>query len=182
MSTENIWGYLTNQPGNPFIGMLTEGGVPEGNCEATGNYLAAPVDFAIGPELGVDYLSLSMKIFLTQLPPLDKDSYGQIVGGIANGVEIVFKRGDYERVLNPDGPIKDNTGYVIAGGRFIDTELDGGTKLTFFEFDFLKDFGSGLILHGVSHEQIVLRLNDDFTDLDIHCFAINGRRRQIYLS
>ena len=161
--------------------MLTEGGIPGGNCEATGDYSGAPVDFALGPEAGADYLGLSLTVFITQLPPLDKDAYGQIGGGIANGVELIFKRGDYERGLNPLGPIKHNKDFIIAGARFEDTELDGGTKFTVFEFDFLKDFGAGQVLHGASGERFVMRLNDDFTGLDTHCFAVNGRRRQIYL-
>lgn len=182
MATEQIWGYLTNDPGNPFIGMLTDDGTPTGSCDATGDYSVTPQDFSIGPNEGVEYLSLSLSVYLTVAPPLDKNYYGQIVGGLGNGVEILFKRGGYERVLNPRGLIKTHTDYVVAGARFTDTDLNGGSTLSIFEFDFLKDFGSGLVLHGVSGEKLVMRLNDDFSTQHTHCFAINGRQRQVSIT
>jgi hypothetical protein len=180
MALENIWGYLTNNPGNPFIGMLTDDGTPGGNCEANGDYSVVNQDFLVGPAEGVDYLSLSLSVYLTVAPPLDKDYYGQIVPGLTNGLDIIFKRGSYEVVLNPRGPIKAHKDYVIAGAKFTDTDLNGGSTLGVFEFDFLKDFGAGQILHGASQEKLVVRLRDDLSTLDVHCFAINGRQRQIH--
>jgi hypothetical protein len=159
--------------------MLTDDGTSSGDSSITGDYSATPKDFWIEPPSGVNYLALSVQLYISMKPVPDKTDYGETVAGLANGVLFVFKRGTYENVLNPLGPIKNHADLIYANGRRINTMLNGAAELNIFEFNFLKSFGIPLPLFGSVPDQFIVRVNDDFGDQAIQRFSVNGIRQAV---
>lgn len=174
------WGWLTDRPGLPLARMLTEDGTPTGNCSMTGDYSVTPKDFYIQPEEGIVFLVLGLKVNLTLKPAPDKNDYGEIVGGITNGIELLYQRGVYERQILPLGPVKNNGGWILANAIRENPMLDGSAEINVFAFNHLETFGQALPLWGNQNDRLIARLNDDFSMQTVHCMTINGIRRAIY--
>jgi hypothetical protein len=184
MVLDTTWGWLTNRPGSVLNQFLTTDGEPDGPSDATGDYSSTALDFYIAPPDGAIYETLALNIYVTcpLTPGPGKSDYGEISSGLTNGVQFVFKKGTYENVLNPGGNAFKNLGdLVLAGARMTNTQLNGAAQVLYaFRFEFLQDFARSLPLHGAGDESFRVRLNDDFTSLDLHCFSVNGIRRALH--
>jgi hypothetical protein len=184
MALDDIWGWLTNRPGRVLNQFLTTNGEPDGPVEANGDYSSGAQDFYIAPPEGAIYETLALSVYVTcpLTPGPGKLDYGEIANGLDNGIQFIFKSGTYENVLNPGGYLFKNLGdLVMAGARKENTELNGAAQVLYvFRFEFLRDYARSLPLHGALNESFRVRLNDDFTDLDMHRFSVNGVRRALY--
>jgi hypothetical protein len=184
MVLDTTWGWLTNRPGRVLNQFLTTNGEPDGPMDANGDYSTVATDFYIAPPEGVIYETLALSIYLTctLTPGPGKYDYGEVANGLDNGVLFIFKQGTYENILNPAGnEFKNASDLVLAGARVIDTKLNGAVDALYvFRFEFLRDYARSLPLHGASDESFRVRLNDDFTDLSIHRFSVNGIRKALH--
>jgi len=180
MALDDTWGWLTNRPGRSLSFFLTEDGTPTGNYNMTGDYSVTPKDFFIQPAVGLVYQLLGLKVFMTLKPIPSKNYYGEIVGGLTNGVSLIYQRGAYEKELLPLGPAKNNADWVIANATRINPMLDGAAELNVFEFDFRQLFSLSQPLFGEQNDRFIARLNDDFTMQTTHMIMVNGLSQALH--
>jgi hypothetical protein len=178
MAFNEVWGIRADRPARPFYVMATEDGMPGSNCDMLGNYAAEPKDFWIQAPEGQIYFGMLAALFLTLTNVRDKNQYGEILLGLTNGVLFIYERGGIETVLNPKGPIKTNAELVTSGWMPLFSELNGNNDLFVFEFFFKDHFGAPQTLYGNVEDKFIVRLNDDFSTLTTHCFAISGLRQE----
>ncbi len=176
---DDFWGSLTRRAGRPLIAMLTEDGEPGSLCDIIADYSAAPKDFWVGAPQGVVYEVVGVTLCLTVENARDKNYYGEVNGGLTNGVQFVFKRGTEETILNPHGSVKSNRDLVVAGWRSYNTEFNGNQDLFTFDFRFRDRFGVPLFLYGDAEDKFIVRVQDNFTSQDTHCFSISGIRHAV---
>lgn len=176
---DDFWGSLSRKAGRPLIAMLTEDGQPESLCDIKADYSAEPKDFWAGPPPGFAYEALVVSLNLTVENSRNKGDYGEIGGGLTNGIQFIFQRKAVETVLNPNGPVKTNRGVVIAGWRALNTEFNGNSDLFTFDFRFLDRFGVPLFMYGAAEDRFIVRVQDNFLTQDTHCFSISGIRHVV---
>lgn len=175
MSLLDYWGMLTNRPGTPFLQRLTLDGTPTGTWNANSDYSGLPMDFFVKPDDGLVYEITALKVLLTLKPQPNRQDYGDITAGLLNGWNLIFKRGTYENTLNCF-PLKCNGDFILSNFERTITGFNGAEELSVFSTYFLREFGKPLPIHGDRDEQIIVRVNDNFTGLGVHGFLATGLR------
>ena len=164
--------YFESIPGSPFVNVLTDDGLPTGNFLATGDYSVTPQDFFFQAPLN-SYVEIQhLRIIVSDVGPPGRNEYGNLGVPLANGIRAFFDplnaleyevtpglrpilaNQDFERFATG----LDIISYTGDDSRAYDIFLPGSVKL-----------GGG--------DKFILRLNDNFTGLVDHQFAILGTER-----
>lgn len=167
--------YLESVPGSPFINVLTDDGLPTGNFLATGDYSVTPQDFFFQAPLG-SYVIINRIRFIVSdsgAPP-GRNEYGNLGVALANGIRAFF-----DPVDEPEYEVTPGLRAIVANQDFerFATGLDvinytGNDSRAYDIF-----LPGGIRLDG--GDKFILRLNDSFTGLVAHQFALLGTERGI---
>lgn len=152
---------------------LDTNGDGTGTTNANGNYSVTPEEFYIQPGEGYYYDIARMIVEIQDTSGMSAVDYGNIAGGLANGVSVQVVRGATTlRDLTPD-PIKSNAEWASY---CYDADLktwSTGNEFLAVRWTFAKS-GKPLYLSGDHSDRLVVTLNDDLTGLVEHKFLVQG--------
>jgi hypothetical protein len=178
-SIDNVWGFQQNRPGVPFLTLATDDGTPSGSADMTGNYATTPADFWVQPEPGEAFF-ITMVRLIMPIPPSspDCDDYGQLNGGLLNGIQLFRRFRGVEALLNPSiGPAKNHVDLARLGFTIFNTQLNGASLVYTFDLSILEKTGLPLPIFGDQSDRVGVRLNDNHTSQDFHELIISGFRK-----
>ena len=157
----------------PFLQALSTNGDETGVTNMVGNYSATPTNFFAAPPAGTRYKVYELKILIAANGALNMIDYGQIGGGLTNGITIQF---NVNGVLYSGG-VKVFQNWGWAGITNINVTTFAGTRQTLeAKVNFPEEYGYHLMLDGDQGDFYQLRLNDDFSTLIGHQAWIRGTR------
>jgi hypothetical protein len=170
----------------PLVRILDTNGNGTGTTNAIGNYTAGGVgttDFYIQPAAGTD-LTLARLIVQVEDTAIVADDYGNIAGGLTNGVQLLQVRQGDTHNLTGGIAVKNNADWARIchdserkawgpGNEFLTV------RYTFARFtDDRETIVGGLRLIGHASEKFVVRLSDNLTGLVAHYFTVEGTIQQ----
>lgn len=155
---------------SPFINVLTDDGLIDGDFLATGDYSVTPEDFYFQCPVNAYVEINKIRIVVSDGGSPTRTEYGNLGSALTNGVRAYFKpfsQDEYE-VTPSLRPIKSNEDFEN-----IANNLD---KIDYATNDDSRDYeivlGSPIRLD--QGDAFIIRLNDDFTGLTSHRFIIHG--------
>lgn len=160
--------------GLPTQKFLTISGDGLGNYNATGDYSTGITDFYYQVPSGNIYDLYSLIISVSDNLSFNQGDYGGIVGGLINGVKIVYYSSTFniERVLLSGIAFKKNYEWLQITANTDLTTFAGTAQTLKIIFNIQDDYGQPF--HLISGDRFIVRLNDNFTSLVGHTFGIRG--------
>lgn len=160
----------------PFLRWLNLNGDGTHTTAAiVGNYSAGPgVDFYFQVPAGFTYEIAQILITISCGGGLGQSDYGNIAGGLTNGVKLIQKKNGVETQLIGGLTVKKNYEFVAATNNVLITSFSGGSQTIQFSFDSFKDLDSYIELNGNTNDQIIFRVQDNFTSLVNQKVTIRG--------
>lgn len=156
----------------PVIQKLTDTGFE--TVGATTNFNG---DFSVTSEDAFFQAAPGTRIFIDAVNIAITDSgtfadsdYGNIVGGLTNGISTIVELNGIE-ITNPAATINTNAELfgVDSQGQIIEYSANDRTLVS--RFRFLVP----VVLNGNTDDKFILRLDDDMTGLSLHEFTVYGR-------
>lgn len=155
-----------------------------GTFNAVGDYSLTAERFYIQPALNQIYELSRMMIMIQDTGSFDADLYGNNIG-LTNGINLEVKQGGPEGgVLIPMTPVPIMNNSQWGANCFdVDVKAWGdGDEVLVARWSFSKDVITtnissnigGITLNGALRQCLVITLNDDFSSLNDHTFAIRG--------
>lgn len=139
---------------------------------AIGDYSSLAKDFFITPPSKTAYLIHSLTVTLEASNALTPSGYGA-TAALTNGVNLILARPAEQSFL--DGIlIKNHYQWLgVSAHQHADSSSIGGSSSPHFFIARLK-FDEPILLSGKYAQQLIVRLNDDFSGLDSHRFFAEG--------
>ena len=163
----------TSNRGLPVNLFLTAAGNGTGTNNLNGSY-ATPTDFYYQVTTGSFYV-YSLLIVIADATSFNLLDYGAIASGLTNGVKFFLTpSGQSEIQILAGVTIKTNADILTVIHDVVLTSFAGTSQAIAAESDLKKVFGIPLFLN--TGDRITVRLNDDFTGLIKHTFALGGER------
>ena len=158
----------------PSVKYLSTSGDGTGITNAVGDYATTPTTFYYGPAMGTVYVAEKLIWHISDKGQFELDGFGNISGGLANGVEIEFWRlGQLVLKITNGEPVMDN-----AGMSHLNTDYRKITYANSYESASVSidntSFGGPLYMIGDLQDQIRVPLTDDFTGLQYQHFILYG--------
>lgn len=154
------------------IEKLTDVGIEQAGAVTNfvGDYSVTPEDAYITAPAGQLLKIETIVITISDIGAFAPDDYGNIVGGLTNGILTVVEIDGVE-LFNPVKLINNNVELfgIDSSANIIEYGLNTRTLNAKF------DLGSPLVLNGDTQDKFILRLNDDMTGLDTHEFTVIGQ-------
>lgn len=168
-------GVPNNRLISPFLRWLnlTGDGTHTG-AAITGNYSASPTDFYFQIPAGKIYEVAQILITISSGGSAAQGDYGNIANGLTNGVKLLQKKGGVETQLIGGLTVKKNFEYLAASSNFRQTSFTGGAQTLQISFDTYADLGGYIELDGDNSDQMIFRVNDNFTTLVNQKCVIRG--------
>lgn len=155
----------------PVVQKLTDTGFETvgANTNFNGDYSVTPEDAFLQAPTGARILINALIIAITDSGTFSDTDYGNIVGGLTNGILTVVEFNGVE-VTNPAQTINTNRELfgVDSDAQIAAYSANERTLVARFNFQ------SPLVLNGNTDDKFILRLNDDMTGLDLHEFLLYG--------
>jgi hypothetical protein len=156
--------------------LLDTVGDGSGTKAATGDYSVTPAFFRIKPGPTESFSIERMIVSIEDTAGFAAADYGNIAGGLANGV-VVYVENDRDgivyRLTDISRPIVNNAGW---GYCCYDANLvtwGPGNEFLLVRWTFARS-GAPVVLRGSLGERLVVALNDDCTGLVEHNFLVQG--------
>jgi hypothetical protein len=164
----------------PFIRILDTNGDGTGTTNAIGDYSGAGIeDFYVQPAAGTD-LEISRLIIQVRDGAIIADDYGNIAGGLTNGVRLLHVRQEDTHDLDGGTAVKSNADWARLCHDSERKAWGPGDEFLTVRYTFAKfttDRESpvgGLRLIGHLGEKLIVRLNDNLGALVAHYFTVEG--------
>lgn len=149
----------------PFLRWLSlTGDGTHTTAAITGNY-AAPTDFYFQVPAGNTYEVAQILITISCGSSISQGDYGNIAGGLTNGVKLIQKKNGVETQLIGGLTVKKNYEFLAATTSSSVTSFSGGSQTIQFSFNSYADLNSYIELQGNTSDQMILRVQDNFTTL-----------------
>lgn len=160
----------------PFLRWLsTAGDGTHTTAAITGNYSAGPgVDFYFQVPAGFTYEVAQILITISCGSGISQNDYGNIVGGLTNGVKLIQKKNGVETQLIGGLTVKKNYEFLAATDSVTISSFSGGSQTIQFSFDSFSDLNSYIELNGNTQDQMIFRVQDNFTTLVNQKVIIRG--------
>ncbi|MHC4316827.1 MAG: hypothetical protein ACYSW3_30670 [Planctomycetota bacterium] len=147
-----------------------------GTTDAIGNYAGGSIeDFMIKPASDEVFVLTRMLIQVVDTTGMDADKYGNNIT-LTNGIHVLVTDGVGSTIME----LTDPNNPIIANGDWgafcydVDVKTWGtGNNHLLARWTFAKS-GEDVYLRGHRGEQLVVRLNDDFSGLIHHHFVVQG--------
>ena len=159
----------------PIKRYLDTNGDGTGTKNANGDYSVTPGRFYIQPPAGVIYLLDELLIHLVDTGAFAASDYGNIAGGLTNGVQLFAKRNGVTIFDLLDGVTIMNNGqfgHISADMSFPNWASSGGSITVGFK---TSAYGLQFPLNGDTADSLEAILTDDLTGLLDHHFIVTGR-------
>lgn len=157
--------------GLPFRFFLTAAGDGSGAYNLIGNYSAAPTDFYYQATSRYEIYTLSITV--SDASKFNQEFYGGIATGLTNGISFWFKfTSGTEIPILINNTLKYNYQWMEIASRVTLTSFDGTAQTLQIMIDIKDLFGKPFTL--ATGEQIIVRLNDNFTGLVGQTFRLQG--------
>ena len=152
---------------------LDTNGDGTGTQQANGDYSVTPEDFKF---TAVNVTELARVIvFIEDTSGFGADDYGDIAGGLTNGIEIKVYRNDSTVDDLLDGiTIKNNAGWARVCHDVVNHAFGVGNDFLSVRWTWAK---SGMPLKLLEGEELRFELSDDFSGLVEHTFMVEGTYR-----
>ena len=150
-----------------------------GNDNFNADYSAAEGLAIVAPPVDEVFNINRIIISLEDTTGMSASDYGNITGGLANGIAI--KKDDGTNVINEitDGiSVKSNAEWGMLCYDVDIKKWSTGNELLLARFTFTKG-GESIELYGSNDHRLVISFNDDLTGLVSHRFMAQGTRRKI---
>lgn len=140
--------------------------------QANGNYAASPEVFKYTCKTGSQKLHLiSVTTFIEDAGNFGSDVYGFDVD-LTNGIKMGFYEPDDTVLIESSGNVHTNTDWAALTGNFVLHLFQGsGNKTASVVWSFTEEIPVATLSSGQYH---AFTLEDDFTGLVAHTFAIKG--------
>ena len=159
---------LFESPQNIF---LTESGNGTGTRNFNNNYSVTAKD--IYYQAVTTFQLYSMQFSLTDAGQFAYDGYASNVA-LTNGVKFFFKAAGMAEVPLFNGvAVKTNADYEAMCSQYDTTSWGGSAQTAVVHIHFLEQCGCPLTLK--TGDRIIIRLNDNFTGITTHVFAVGGK-------
>lgn len=171
---------------------MTTGGDQTGTFNAIGDYSSTSDDFYVQPPAAEDYMISSLDITIVD-DRINPEGYGAM-DALTNGVSIVTVLQGVTYIAGAGTNITSNRGWMSISDdvQYVDWGLPIEEKMMRCRIDFGKFYADpqrpqpdgvgGLMLLGHTEDKLIIRLNDDFTDLSGHYFIVRGGRYSDHIS
>ena len=170
-TSANLAGWRTT----PFLRWLNPSGDGTHTTAAIiGNYAATPTDFYYQVPVGTVYAVAQILITISSSGSVNHGDYGNIAGGLTNGVKLIQVKNGVETQLIGGLTVKKNYEYLAATDAALFTNFSGGAETIQFAFDSYSDLGAFIELNGNTSDKIIFRVNDNFSTLINHKCVIRG--------
>ena len=159
----------------PFTRVLDTNGDGTGSVDAAQDFSITQGVFYIQPPWGSIYQITELIVLIADDRVDREDRYGDIAGGVTNGVGV-FALGDSGSVLlNQQLQPKTNLDWLDYGTPIWNpfTPPPGYGRVLQVRSS-LDSRGGDVRLEGVANERIEVRLDDDFSTLNEHRFSVKG--------
>ena len=150
---------------------LDTNGDGTGTVNAIGNYAAAADDFYIEPGAAEHYHISQLSIAIEDNANFRAEFY-DAVSAVANGVQVIRKQNAVETVMTLV-PVTNQGRWGIYADRYNDITYGSGNNFVIFHWEF-SNANVDLVLDGATNDQLIVRLNDDFSNLVSHYFNVQG--------
>lgn len=159
----------------PFLRWLNPSGDgTHATAAITGNYSATPTDFYYQIPSGSTYCIAQILITISSGGGAGQSDYGNIAGGLTNGVKLLQRKAGVETQLIGGLTVKKSYEYLAATNNALQTSFSGGAQTMQFSFDTFRDLGTYIELSGNDADRLIFRVNDNFTTLVNHKCIIRG--------
>ena len=157
--------------GVPYRYFLTASGDGAGATNLNGNYAATPTDFYYLATNVFDIYTLAIAV--SDNAKFNQVDYGAIAGGITNGVSFFMEIAPGVEIrLVSVNPVRHNYDWLSDMSDTQLTTFEGLSQTLVLTLHLEATFGMPLIIQ--PGWKVIVRLNDDFTSLINHTFAIRG--------
>lgn len=157
--------------GIPVVRFLTSAG---GVSDAIGNYAATPTDFFHEVPAGHVFTVHSMCIQISDNTNFNQTDYGAIVGGLTNGIKFFIRSKGVDVPLLASQVVKRNNDWARITSDMRLTQWASTPQTLIVNLAPEIRMGLPFTVSSVNEERVIVRLNDDFTGLTAHTFAIGG--------
>lgn len=157
-----------------FSRFLDITGLGTGNKNAAGDYSSGVQDFKIAPRSNKIFRIASLTVFIQDSEDIAQSGYGA-VSGLTNGIRVFVTSDRNETLYLDDGePIKTIMHWTQRSSNLNnDFSITTPRNPILLRWNFLEA-GVHVRLNGFLNEALVVRLNDDFSDLTDHKFLVQG--------
>lgn len=156
----------------PVIQKLTDTGFETigANTNFNADYSVTSEDAIFQAPPGNRVFIHEVNIAITDSGTFADSDYGNIVGGLTNGIGTIAEFNGVE-VTNPAATINTNAELfgVDSQGQIIEYSANDRTLVARFRFL------SPVVLNGNTDDKFILRLSDDMTGLALHEFTVYGQ-------
>ena len=155
----------------PIQRTFTLDGTLTGDNNMDVNGSVTPVEFYFQAEPNRMVYINKLGFLISDSGNTDFDNYGSLPGPLTNGITLYTIIDGVEIPLSPI--IKKTADYfgIGASAQFVD--LSGSSRLANYTFS-LFDYSEGIILNGDNGDILGIRINDNFTSLDLHTCSLDG--------
>jgi len=172
----NMFNIRGTVPVFQFLSLNPSGSQSMSNINAVGNYLATPVEFTIVPPPGYIIVLNHATATVRDAGKFASGNYGKDIE-LINGISIFFGVPGVSAlqrpITAPNVPIMTNPDWEIYS---MDTNLSNygvGEEQLCAQWR-VDNLGRQVILDGDDGTGLIMRLNDDFSDLVKHYFHVQG--------
>lgn len=175
----NLSGIAHGREVTPFLRWLNPSGTGTHTTAAiVGDYSATVTDFYYAVPAGTKYDVAQILITISCGSSISQGDYGNIAGGLTNGVKLIQKKNGVETQLIGGLTVKKNYEFLAASQTSDITSFSGGSQTFQVSFDTFRDLNSYIELNGDTGDQIIFRVNDNFTSLVNQKCVIRGIIKQ----
>lgn len=145
-----------------------------GVADAIGNYSAAVTDFHHDVPAGHAFIVHTMCVQISDNTNFNQLDYGAIVSGLTNGIKFFILSKGVEIPLLSSVVIKHNNDWARVTSDIKLTQWASTPQTLIVNLTPDSRMGLPLTMTSVNSERFIARLNDDFSGLTAHTFALGG--------
>jgi hypothetical protein len=165
----------TNDVRRILMRMVSSTGQQDGSYAVTGDYsdggLGSTI-FKIAPLDGEVYVISRLLGYYEDVGAFDTDKYGNNIT-LTNGITMEYDWRNEVIQLIADGPIKTNGNWAATCYDVVQQAFGLGNEYLSFRWTFQKTC-EVIRLDGSKGEELRMIFHDDFSDLEVHQFQIQG--------
>lgn len=157
-----------------FRQFMTQAGDGTGSINFNGDYSASAVDVFIQPPANRIFLVGTVFVAVSGSNNMTQDDYGDIAGGVTNGVMGFITQAGTEVDAFQGHRFKQNVDWYGVGSETVVSNFFGIKQTLTIRFNTYADTGGYVRLDGRRGDKLGLRLNDNFSTLIRQIAVVRG--------
>tara|TARA_R110000822_G_scaffold84867_3_gene199045 strand:- start:26086 stop:26562 length:477 start_codon:yes stop_codon:yes gene_type:complete len=154
---------------------MTIDGNSTGDSNAAVDGSITPVRFYVQPPPNLKFELVQVSIEVSDSGLLNIDSYGNVAGPLANGIQFFTIFNGVEKLdLNP---FRSNRQLITLGPTVTQVPFAGNVNVNTYSFNVWEHIEQGPVISGNNNDRFGVIIQDDLRDLMNHTITVKGNMR-----